>query len=480
MSQKPNIVLIMTDQQRADFFASEGFALDTMPFIDALGARGTRFSRAYTPNPTCGPARCALLSGRFSNATRVRENGGLRNIFRTDDLLDVLRAKHYALFLAGKNHSYRRAHDFDKAAEYMHTGAHSDHKSAEEAAFDTWLHDLDHGVASDATPFPLECQLPHRIVRDAMQMLDKHDAAQPFFLWLSFPEPHNPYQVPEPYFSLFDEQTMPAPIASAEDGARKGEKWRWLQSVIEEKRPGYREDWRRYRANYCGMIRLIDDQIRRFVAHLETLGLQENTLLIFTSDHGDYAGDYGLQRKGVGLPECLVRVPLLFSGPNVESGAVRDEFVSLVDLMPTLCEMTGSEIPYGVQGRSLWPMLSGGKYLPDEFRSIMSSVGFGGDFYGTDERPPLHFSYDGPSFDELNSVTQSGKLKMVRMGRWKLLFDHTGHGELYNVEADPAELHDLYDDPAHQATRLQLSEELLKWTIRNEDDLPQGTYVPKR
>ena len=480
MTQRPNIVLIMTDQQRADFLNSAGFALDTMPFVDALGARGTRFSRAYTPNPTCGPARCAMLSGRFPHATRVRENGGLANIVRGDDLLDILRAQNYALFLAGKNHSYRAAKDFDDAALYMHTGAHTSQKSDEEAAFDQWLHDLDHGVADHATPFPLECQLPHRIVRDAIQVVEARDEEKPFFLWLSFPEPHNPYQVPEPYFSLFGEQTMPAPVATPEEGARKGPKWRWMQRLIEEKRPGYREDWRRYRANYCGMIRLIDDQIQRFVAHLETLNLQDDTLFIFTSDHGDYAGDYGLQRKGVGLPECLVRVPLLFAGPGVQNGALRDEFVSLIDVMPTLCEMTGSEIPYGVQGRSLWPLLSGGKYLPHDFRSIYAELGFGGEFYGEDERPPLHFDYDGPSCDELNSVTQSGKLKMVRMGRWKLLFDHTGHGELYDVEADPVELNDLYNNPDYRDMRLQMIEELLKWTIRSEDDLPQGNYVPKR
>src|SRR5687767_7762449 len=97
--KQPNIVLIMTDQQRADFFKSEGFALDTMPFVESLAEQGSRFSHAYTPNPTCAPARCAMLSGRFPKATRVRENGGIRNIFRGDDLLDVLRSQSYALYL---------------------------------------------------------------------------------------------------------------------------------------------------------------------------------------------------------------------------------------------------------------------------------------------------------------------------------------------------------------------------------------------
>lgn len=476
---QPNIVLIMTDQQRADFLAGEGFPLDTMPFVESLGRAGVRFRRAYTPHPTCAPARCALLTGRFPKATRVRENGGIENIFRTPDLPEMLRGQGYQIYLSGKNHSYLQDTDFDGQRQYHHTGAaQSESRTEQETAFDQWLHDLNHGVSSVPTPFPLECQLPWRIVRDAMSLLDSRDPARPFFLWLSFPEPHNPYQVPEPYFSLFPEDDMPPPRADAAEGAHKGPHWRWMQRLLEEKRPGYQEQWRRYRANYCGMIRLIDDQIRRFVAYLETAGLRGNTLLVFASDHGDYVGDYGLQRKGVGLPECLIRVPLLFAGPGIAPGPARDELVSLVDVFPTLCEITGAPIPYGVQGHSLQPLLSGGKAASGQFDSVYAEVGFGGEFYGEYERPALHFPYAGPTFDELNSVTQSGKRKMVRRGRWKMLFTHTGQGELYDLDADPMELDDLWDDLAHRETRREMAEEMLRWTIRTEDDLPTGAYTP--
>ena len=475
----PNIVLIMTDQQRADFFKSEGFALDTMPFVEALGAQGTRFRHAYTPNPTCAPARCAMLSGRFPKASRVCENGDIKNIFGTDDLLNVLRAQGYALYLAGKNHSYRETAEFDSARDYHHTGVHGNQKTDAEAAFDQWLFSLNHGVAPEAASFPLECQLPYRIVRDAIAHIDSRDKDRPFFLWLSFPEPHNLYQVPEPYFSLFPEDEIPAPLTCAGDGAGKGPKWRWMQHLIESKRPGYRQAWCRYRANYCGMIRLIDDQVKRFVEYVDAIGQRENTLFIFTSDHGDYAGDYGLQRKGVGLPECLVRVPFVWHGPGVSRGEVREEFVSLVDIMPTLCDLIGVEVPYGVQGRSLWPMLSGQSFDARPFASIYAELDFGGGFYDEDERTPLHFPYEGPTFDELNSVTQSGKLKMARKGRWKLLFDHTGQGELYDLERDPYELNNLWAADEYRDVRQEMTEELLRWTIGTEDDLPNGTYIPK-
>ena len=478
---QPNIVLIMTDQQRADYSRAEGFSLDTTPFADALGARGARFSRAYTPMPTCAPARCSLLTGRYPKATRVRENSGVGNISAPTDLVRTLREQGYSINLAGKNHTFLQPDDFDFAASYMHLGGGRDAtRTAEEAAMDAWLADLDHGVSPVPTPFPLECQPPWRIVRDALECLDGRDE-RPFLLWLSFPEPHNPYQVCEPYFSLFPEEALPERVAGPETADAKGGKWRWMRQLTEEKRPGYDEQWRRYRANYCGMLRLIDDQIRRFVDGLAARDLLDSTLLFVCSDHGDYAGDYGLQRKGVGLPECLVRVPLVCAGPGiVAQAAPREECVSLVDLFPTICEAVGAPVPYGVQGRSLWPLLTGASFPADEFRSAYAELGIGGLHYGPEERPPLHFSYEGRSFDELNSVTQSGNLKMVRLGDWKLTFDMQGHGELYDLAHDPGELRDRFGDPACREIRLMLVEELLRWTIRTEDDLPGGRYVAKR
>lgn len=477
---RPNIVLIMTDQHRADFSRAEGFPCDTMPFLDALGARGVRFRHAYVPMPACVPSRCSLFTGRFPKATRVRQNSAAGHLFAPIDLVSVLRDRGYSINLAGKNHTYLRPEDFDAAAFYFHTGGLGNDKSTDERAMDDWLHDLDHGVHPEPTPFSVACQPAVRIVRDAIACVDGRDD-RPFFLWLSFPEPHNPYQVPEPYFSLFPEDEFPERIAGPEAAEQKGGAWWWLRRLIEHKRTGYDGRWRRYRANYCGMLRLIDDQLRRFVAHLERQNLLDNTLLIFLADHGDYVGDYGLQRKGVGMPECLIRAPLIFTGPGIPPRArFREDFVSLVDVMPTLCEMLDVEVPYGVQGRSLWPMLTGGDYPADEFRSIYAESGFGGLPYVDGDDPPLHFDREGPTFDELNSFTQSGNAKMVRKGQWKLIYDLLGHGELYDLAADPAELVNRFDDPAIIEIKVELLEELLAWTIRTEDDLPGACYLPKR
>jgi arylsulfatase A-like enzyme len=274
MNDRPNIVLVMTDQQRADFFKSEGFALDTMPFTEAFGARGARFEHAYTPMPVCVPARTSTFTGRFPKATHVRENSAAEHVYRTQDLVAVLRAQGYSINIAGKNHSYLQAGDFDCRAFYMHLGKLDAPERPRERAFDAWLQAGGHKVYLEPAPFPLECQLPYRIVSDAISCLEQRDPQQPFFLWLSFPEPHNPYQVPEPYFSLFSEAAIPDRIAGPEAAQAKGGKWAWLQRLIAEQQPDYDTHWRRYRANYCGMLRLIDDQIRRFVGYLDAHALR--------------------------------------------------------------------------------------------------------------------------------------------------------------------------------------------------------------
>lgn len=479
-TDKPNIVLIMTDQQRADFFASEGFPVDTMPFVEAMGARGTRFDRAYTPMPVCAPARTSMLTGRFPKATRVKQNWELeKSVTFGKDLPGVLREQGYTVNLAGKNHSYLGRDDFDfYGAPYSHTHGPADQASESEKRFDQWLYELDHHVSPMATPFPLENQLCHRIVSDAIACVEQN-RDKPYFLWLSLPEPHNPYQAPEPYFSMFSPEDMPERAAGSQASMARGGQWQWLRMLQEDKRPGYDADWRRYRAVYAGMLRMIDDQVKRFVQHLEANGTLDNTIIIFLADHGDYAGDYGLQRKGAGLPECLVRVPFMVTGPGVKPSRNTEAFVSLVDVMPTICEIIGGEIPFGCQGRSLWPILNGSGYPAREFSSIYSELGFGSLPYGPEERPPLHFSYEGPTFDELNSVTQSGNTKMVRKQNWKLLFDVTGKGELYDLDRDPAELDNLYDDPRCASAKAAMLEELLYWTIRTEDPLPLARYLPK-
>lgn len=487
MAERPNVVIIMTDQQRADLCRREGFALDTTPFLDELASRGTWFDRAYTSMPVCAPARISMLTGRYPSATHVRTNHNVEDAYYTEDMFDVFRRLGYAVALCGKNHSHLTPDRADFWYECGHLGIDAPKRSEQEQAFDEFLVGTHFHMWPLATPFPVECQIPYRLVTRAQEWIRQLES-QPFLLWLSFPEPHNPYQVPEPYFSMFAH--VPPADTDATALETKGFKYRWCKEMFVRAFPDYEQHFERARANYMGMLRLIDDQVRRFVGFLDDNGLLENTLIVFLSDHGDFVGEYGLLRKGPELPEPLVRIPLIFVGPWIyrHKGA-HPAHVSIVDLFPTLCEAVGSNLPDGVQGRSLWPMLTGQAYLEGEFVSVCAEHGFGGLYYGENEeldpqQDGLTVSRDGDwgAFDCLNSWTQSGQMRMIRKGDWKLTFDMTGEAKLYNLRSDPHELIDLYGRPETADLSREMLEHLLEWRLRVEDPLPlpRRRYVMKR
>jgi len=477
MGRKPNIVIIMTDQQQARLCAREGYPLDTTPFLDTLARQGAWFNRAYTANPTCAPARVSMFTGRFPSATRVRSNHNILDATYTQDLCDVLRAQGYTTALCGKNHSHlAKGRSLDYVSHYSHDGGQGEHRTADEKACDAWLKELHHAVSLEPTPFSIECQPPYRVVRDAMDWVDRVQG-QPFFLWLSFAEPHNPFQVPEPYWSMFPPADLPPKLAGPESLATRGYAWRKNYELWRGRNPNYDDQLARQPSNYLGMLRLIDDQVKRFVEYLDEAGLRENTMLVFVSDHGDFCGEYGLMRKGPGLPELLLRIPLLFNGPGIVAGAdPRPEHVSIVDIMPTLCELVEAELPDGVQGRSLLPLLCGEDVPAAEFASVYAEQGFGGKQVTDEDNidPEDEGAYNnGCNYDCLNSWTQSGTTRMVRKNDWKLTFDAEGRGLLHNVAEDPAELSNCYADPALAGVRDEMHRELLIWLHRTQDPLPQ-------
>lgn len=474
VGQQPNIVIIMTDQQRADVCKREGFPLDTTPFLDKLATQGTWFNRAYTTTPACLPARVSMLSGRYPSATRVRSNHNKEDAFYERDIVDVLREQGYATALCGKNHSHLNPDRMDFWYELGHAGGKGEERSEDETAFDEYLLNLHHRADMDPTPFPLKTQCPYRAVTAATEWLDTLDDV-PFFLWLSFPEPHNPYQVPEPYFSLFPPESLPPTLADERALANKGFKFQWTRQVGETAFPDYQEQLPRARANYLGMLRLIDDQIRRFVEFLDQNKLRENTIIIFLSDHGDFVGEYGLVRKGPELPEVLTRIPMFWVGPDiVQSDDTHPAHVSLVDIFPTICDAIGVDLPPGVQGRSLWPLLTGQDYPEDEFASAYAEHGFGGLHYSAEDDfdPTADGLQPGVAFDELNGWSQSGTMRMLRRDNWKLIYDMQGKGQLYHLASDPVELCNLYDHPEHAEIQVELLAELLAWTLRTQDPLP--------
>lgn len=488
MPTQPNIVVILTDQQRADLRELEGYPLDTTPCLDALARQGGWFNRAYTSMPVCGPARVSLLTGRWPSATRTRTNHNIADATFTQDLFHVFRAAGYATALVGKNHSHLTPDRTDYWYEAGHLGIEDPERDPAEREFDDFLRSTHFHMARFPSPFPVECQLPHRLVSRALQWIE--DAAdRPFMLWLSLPEPHNPYQVPEPYFSMFPLESLPPPAAAPEDLASKGFKFQWCRRAFETAFPDFAETLPRARANYLGMLRLLDDQVHRFVEGLDALGLGDNTLLVFLSDHGDFVGDYGLMRKGAGLTESLCRIPMQFRGPAVRASADPiPACASICDILPTLCDAAHLPIPVGVQGQSLWPILTGTPHAAEDFATAYVEHGFGGLNYGWNE--PLDPREDGllpgrngqwGAYDCLNSWTQCGTTRMIREGDHKLILDADGHGELYDIRTDPAERDNLFNAADSRDIRAALMESLALRMLRLQDPLPlpRARYVMK-
>lgn len=484
--ERPNLLIVMADQQRAGLTRASGFPLDTMPALDRMSTQGVRFDRAYTTAPLCVPARVSLLTGRWPHAHRVRQNSAPQAATFEKDLFQVCHELGYRTGLSGKNHSHLTPQRLDFWRPFSHlNGWMPDPAPPQDLAFEQWMKHLNHGTGDQPTPFPVEAQFPYRIVSSAIDFIDSAKD-QPFALWVSFPEPHNPYQAPKPYFDLFPPDAVPPRDVGLEALEHKSFRWRWLRQLEERTYPGYADRWRRTRSNYLGMLRLIDDQVARLLGHLEATGKARNTIVVYLADHGDFFCDYGLERKGVDLPEVLTRIPMTWSGWKIQPRSKPVEFVSTADVLPTLCEAMGAEIPFGTQGRSLWPLLTGGSYPSREFESIYAEAGFGGLSYGPEDTAPPNSGKGGgpgdaiPTYDELNTVTQSGTMKMVRMGDWKLVFDEAGEGQIYHVGRDPYELNNLWNSPEGEKVKPQLLAELLRWTLRTQDDLPRAAYVPKR
>ena len=482
---QPNILLIVSDQHRAGLSKRHGYPLDTSPTLDKLAAGGVAFDRAYCSSPLCVPSRISMLTGRWPDATRVRTNAQIRDGVYPSHLYRVAKEQGYRTGLAGKNHTFLKPSDLDFWREYeLASGWIPPNAPAEYHAFDKWMRGLHAHVALEPNPFPLELQYPYRIVSDAIEFMSSAGQS-PFLLQVSFSEPHDPEQVPAPYWNMFPPESVPDRVAGPEALAQLGDRARW-EFEHQEAAFANEKHWRRYKSNYLGMLRLLDDQLARLLSFMEGAGLLRNTIILYTADHGDYLMDYGLARKGVGLPECLTHIPMVWSGPGIVShSAGQEAFVSNIDLFPTLCEAMHTSIPRGVQGRSLWPLLQGQPFPSEEFRSIYATVGVGGLYYeSSDHIPPIGadavlVNGKPAGFDELNKVTLSGLEKMVRMGDFKLIFDAMGNGQLYHLPTDPGELKNLYGKPEFAAQQAALTAELLMWTIRANDDLPTGPQGAK-
>lgn len=480
--KKPNIILFMTDQQRADLRKSRGFALDTMPFLDKWAETAVDFTNGYTSCPTCMPARVSMFTGRYVESHKVRTNHNEADVYYTEDLLDVLKQAGYFTALCGKNHSHHDIADFDFCSENGHLGYGGERNSTDdEIGFADYLCSTGHMEMNSPSPYGIEVQHPYRNVSDALDVIDtcqKED--KPFFVWLSTAEPHNPYQVPAPYFDMFPPETLP-PVASTEmDVSSKGDKFVWIKDVWSKVYgPEMERRILRARSNYYGMLRLIDDQFKRLIDGLDSRNLTDDTIVVYLSDHGDFVGEYGMMRKGPELPNVLCNIPFIWKGPGIQGvGQDTSHYASIVDILPTICDMLDVPSPFGCQGRSLLPILRQKDIPEKEFDCAYAECGFSGLYWDPKDRLSLvgegavSNTFNQLTFDCLNTWTQCGQVRSVWKNGYHLQLDMMGNGYLYDLRVDPYEMQNLYHDDRFLQVKVELLETLAAETLKATDILP--------
>jgi arylsulfatase len=439
MTNPPNVLFVLTDQLRPEAVTPE-----TAPNVHALADRGVSFANSYCASPLCMPSRNCLVSGQFPSQHGVcgNMNEPLDAEQRGDTYLQHLQGAGYHTALVGKHHLIDRynvgmdvCEDDAEIESYgfdsVHTVVDENENVHNEDRYTRYMDEegrlaeyrrIQEGRAWEGGRFPYDASefIDAYIGRQAVEFVEGYDRAAPFFLNASFIGPHPPYWVPDE-FDTFDPAEMPAPVG------------------VED--PDRVQELKRVRAKYRGRVALIDHWVGELLDTLDERGMTENTLVVFTSDHGDCLGDHGVLDKRE-FYEQSARVPLVMAGPGVEvddrvGGVTRKELVSGVDLYPTFLDAAGLEDPTGDadrEGRSLFPVANND---PDADRR-------------------------DAAFAEL------GTASMVRTANWKLVYDPEQGGvqHLYDLRADPEELQNLAGDPGHESVRADLLERLLERLVR--------------
>ncbi|MFL6002125.1 MAG: sulfatase [Nocardioides sp.] len=376
VSDRPNILLFMTDQQRWDAMSCVSDWLAT-PHIDSIARSGVRFTDAYTNSPVCIPARLSLASGRYPHNHGVWANERYTMPVETPTWMRSLRDAGYATSVFGKTHLHPHNGDLRDREHLVNTYGldHVDEIAGPRATLVSRSHMTDRWEAAGVyeayredcrdrfqskpwvvrpSPVPLEHYADVYVGQQAKAYLQQYDGASPWFTWVSFGGPHEPWDAPEPYASMFDPDAMPAPIMpeKATQSRPRGRLDRRLK-----RRPQLKpREIAEMRANYAGSMALIDDQIGEILGVVEDRGELDNTVVALVSDHGEMNGDYGLVYKQNFLNPS-VRVPFLIMAPGRTNGLTSAVPVELMDMGATLVDLAGAEPVDGSFAQSLVPLL---------------------------------------------------------------------------------------------------------------------------
>jgi len=476
-----NYLLFYPDEMRAESLACYGHPVVQTPNFDRIAAEGTLFENAYSTHPVCAPSRCALVTGWYPH---VQGHRTLRYLLdeTQPNFFKYLREAGFTTCLAGKNHCFTEqatGASFDQATTFLRKGQ-----------------DLASFIAGEKTGGDYTMLRPavpqremaedndFRYVSDGVEFIrDRARDGKPFFLFQSLNDPHPPYETFEQYYDMYDPDELP-PLRDLSwlDGKPA------LYALIRKYRELDQQDeslFRKINAVYLGMISYTDMLLGRLIAALEETGLYDDTTIVICTDHGDFGGDAGLIEKWPSaVDDMMAKVPLIIRRPGAATGHREAAPVQSFDIFPTVCDVEGIEIRHDQFGVSLRRQLEGEP--GDKDRLVYCEGGY-------DTREPHCFEgtpvvsalqvpgtqYYPKGLQQQEEPESVCRVVMQRGKRYKLNIRTNGENELYDMEADPLEYRNLYDDPEYQAVRDELMRTMLTWLIHTSDVVPWAGHVER-
>jgi arylsulfatase A-like enzyme len=460
----PNILWVCTDQQRFDTIQGLSNSLIRTPNLEKFMAQSVTFTNTFCQTPICSPSRGSFNTGRYPRCTGLRANG--QRIRPTEQLISkILADNNYDCGLVGKlhlspcqNRLEDRIEDGYRLFEWSHdlTAGGPEHNR-----WRAWLRKQ--GVTLPDAPkqhvwgMPIDLKYTQTgwCAQVAQDFMREKRSDKPWIMQVNIFQPHHPFFPTEEYLHRYDPAKMPDPAYKEGELLHKTP----FQQLDHTAAYGGTalsftktspETHREIKAAYYAMIEQVDTVMGQMLQTLDETGQADNTIVIFMSDHGEMLGDHGLYLKGPFFYDCLTRVPLIMRFPNhYKAGLKVDALVELVDLFPTLLETTDIPIPAGVQGRSLMPLLTGTT---------------------TRHRDSVYMEYYNSNFE----YPITPMITSLRTEHHKLNFcDRAEFGELYDLQKDPGEVTNLWNDPHARDVQQMMMQSLMVRMIDATDPLPQ-------
>lgn len=478
MSTRPNLLFILTDQQRFASIGANGLPEAHTPVLDALARSGVNLQDYFATCPVCVPSRATLFTGRYPHSHQARENYSLMEAGREVHLFRILKQAGYRIGYCGKNHL---VDDQEKENFDWFDARGSERPAPEELPlieqYLTWRLE-ESGVPLGTSEIwrtgyvhdgPPERTRAWQTAQAGIEFLETQAGGEdPFCLCVSFEDPHVPHMALREYYELHARAPIEVPPFDGEDELA-GRARRWLIKYgAMNAQAATADDKRRYIAVYRAMISWVDTQVGRILAALDAIGRRADTLIVFTSDHGDFGFAHGLPKKDLVLVDDLLHVPCIFSWPGrLRPHAPKGALVEQVDMLPTILELLDLEAPLGVQGRSFAGLLH-------ETRASHKDAVF------AEICPPyLYCKYR--TFEEF-AAENGGRgrtpfnvpgdfCKSIREHTLRYVWYGSGEEELYDLQRDPAGRRNLAGDPGYAADKARLKLRLLEWNALTEDPL---------